>query len=103
MDHRTPTHGVGSKQRDVIKFLGRRIESESEVTTWDPPNVVASKVTKPFSGEFTVRFSEYGAGTEFTMRGQMEPGGLFRIAEGLVGSLGTCQDRGRPRQAARRL
>lgn len=79
-----PPHGVGSRQRDVIKFLGRRIEGESEVTTWDPPYLVVSKVTKPFSGEFTVRLTEQGDGTEFTMSGQMEPGGLFRIAEGLL-------------------
>ena len=79
-----PPHGVGSKQRDVDKFLGRKIESESEITRWDPPNVVSAKFTKPFSGEFTARLTTKGDGTELVMSGQAEVGGLFRIAEGLV-------------------
>ena len=79
-----PPHGVGSRQRGVDKFLGRRIQSEAEITAWDPPNMHSGKVTKPFSGEFTARFTEQEGGTELTMSIQAEVGGLFRIAEGLV-------------------
>ena len=79
-----PPHGVGSKTKDVIKLLGRRIESESEITAWDPPGMAASKVTKPFPGEFTARFSEQGEGTKLTLQVQGELSGIFKIAEGLL-------------------
>ncbi len=35
--------GVGSTQRTVGKFLGRKIDSTNEVTVWDPPNQFAFK------------------------------------------------------------
>lgn len=39
-----PPHGVGSTQESVIRFLGRKIESTSEVTIWDPPNTTGFQV-----------------------------------------------------------
>ena len=80
-------YGVGSTQDSVIKFLGRKIESTSEITIWDPPNTFGFKVTKgpiPFQG--VVGFESTGeSGTELTADFEAEFGGFFKLAEGLVG------------------
>ena len=79
--------GVGSTQQSVIKFLGRKIESTLEVTDWDPPNTNGFKVTKgPIPFEGVVRFVPSGENaTEVTIDIEAEPGGFFKLAEGLVG------------------
>jgi uncharacterized membrane protein len=78
-------HGVGSTQRSVARFMGREIESTSEVTELDPPNYFVFKlVGGPLSLEGSMRFVSSGSGTQMTMGGKMEPGGLFKLAEGLV-------------------
>ncbi|MFO7622997.1 MAG: SRPBCC family protein, partial [Anaerolineales bacterium] len=39
-------HGVGSTQRSVSRFLGRDIESTSQITVWDPPHRFSFKVVR---------------------------------------------------------
>ena len=78
--------GVGSTQRSVIKFLGRKIDSTIEVTIWDPPQHFGFKVVSgpvPFEG--TVRLESKENGTQLTQTFQGEPGGFFKMAERLVG------------------
>lgn len=78
--------GVGSKQRSSGKFLGRKIDSELEVTAWDPPNTYAFKaVSGPIPFEATIAFEARENGTQVAMNGTAEAGGFFKIAEGLVG------------------
>ena len=78
--------GVGSTQRSVNKFLGRKIELTSEVTIWDPPNQIGVKsVGGPIPFEGTVKFESQENGTQVTQSVQAEIGGFFKIAEGLVG------------------
>ncbi len=77
--------GVGSTQRSVIRFLGRKLESEIEITIWDPPQRLGFKVVSgpvPFEG--TIKFESQENGTQVTQTIQGEPGGFFKIAEGLV-------------------
>lgn len=78
--------GVGSTQRSVDKFLGREIESTSEVTIWDPPNEYAWKsVGGPIPYDLSMKFSPKDNGTQLTFNGQAEIGGFFKLAEGLAG------------------
>ena len=78
-------HGVGSTQRGVTRFLGRDIESNSEITVWDPPNQHGFKVVGgPVQVEGGMKFAAEGNGTKVTMSGQIEAGGFFKLAEGLV-------------------
>ncbi len=77
--------GVGSTSRAVDKLLGRKIESTSEVTVWDPPNQVARKsVGGPIPFELTAKLEPKEGGTQLTLSGQAELGGFFKMAEGLV-------------------
>ena len=78
--------GVGSTVKGVAKFLGRKIEFVTEITGWDPPNLWSVKsVGGPLPLESTSKFEAQGDGTLVTETSQIEIGGFFNLAEGLVG------------------
>ena len=78
-------HGVGSTQRAVARFLGRDLETNSEITVWDPPNQHGFKsLGGPVPIEGGMKFVAEGNGTKVIMGGQIEVGGFFKLAEGLV-------------------
>ncbi len=78
--------GVGSTVSSATKFMGRRIESTLEVTSWDPPKQYGQKVLNgPIPFEITISLEPKEGGTQLTVSGQAEFGGFFKVAEGLVG------------------
>jgi uncharacterized membrane protein len=78
-------HGVGSTQRSHARFMGRDIESTAEITVWDPPNQLGFKtLSGPIPVEGSQKFEPEGEGTKVTLYGKVEPGGFFKLAEGLV-------------------
>jgi carbon monoxide dehydrogenase subunit G len=78
-------HGVGSTQRSVSRFLGRDIETTVQFTIWDPPNKTNAKsVSGPVQVEAEMKFEPEGNGTKVTLIGQLEAGGFFKLAEGLL-------------------
>jgi uncharacterized protein YndB with AHSA1/START domain len=79
------SHGVGSTMKVVARFLGRKIESEIEVTAWEPPHRVDYKfVNGPYPAEVSNTLEPQGEGTLLTARSQGEMGSFFKLAEGLV-------------------
>jgi uncharacterized membrane protein len=78
--------GVGSTWRYVTKFLGRKNETEIQMTSYDPPHQSSVKaVSGPIPFENTHKFQKQDGGTLLTFIGQAEIGGFFKMAEGLVG------------------
>jgi uncharacterized membrane protein len=78
--------GVGSTWRYVTKFLGRKNETEIQMTSYEPPHQSSVKaVSGPIPFENTHKFQEQDGGTLLTLTGQAEIGGFFKMAEGLVG------------------
>jgi hypothetical protein len=78
--------GVGSTYKGVFIFLGRRLEGQVEVTQWERPYRYSFKtVSGPIPSENTTKFEPQGDGTLVTHTTQLEIGGVFRLAEGLVG------------------
>ena len=78
--------GVGSTQHAVGKFLGRNIESDTEVMVWNPPNEYGWKsVGGPIPFEVSMKFTAEGDGTQLSFSGQAELAGFFKLAEGLAG------------------
>jgi carbon monoxide dehydrogenase subunit G len=78
--------GVGSTYRGVGKVLWRKIESTNEITAWDPPNQYGYKSisgSTPFETMYTLEARENG--TQLSVHAQIEIGGFFKMAEGLVG------------------
>ncbi|MGH2356881.1 MAG: SRPBCC family protein [Candidatus Limnocylindria bacterium] len=84
--------GVGTRARFVGKFLGRRIESESEITEFEPNRKLAFQNMSgpfPFRGSLTVEAIE--GETRVNADFEAEPGGFFKLAEPLFMSMGRRQ------------
>lgn len=77
--------GVGSKYRFVSEFMGQKIDSEGEVTEFDPPNRYAWKSTKgPFPMQESTTLESSGTATVVKVSMVAELGGFFKLAEGMV-------------------
>jgi uncharacterized membrane protein len=76
----------------VSEFLGRRIETEYEVTEYEPNRITAWKtVSGPLPLTFRRIFERVQGGTRVTIRYEVEPRGFFRLVEPLVVSMGKRQ------------
>jgi carbon monoxide dehydrogenase subunit G len=73
---------VGTRVREVRRFLGVRIETGWEVTEYEPTTKSAIRSTSgpiPFSGGY--RLEPAGGGTSFTVSGELDAHGVFKLAE----------------------
>jgi len=78
--------GAGSTWRYMTKFLGRKVETEIETTSYDPPNQASVKaISGPMPFENTYKFESKDNGTQLSINGQAEIVGFCKLAEGLVG------------------
>ena len=78
---------VGTTFNNVLKFLGRRIETTLEIVESEPPRRQCVRITSgPIPGEGCYLFEsvEGGGSTRFTQTFKAEVGGFFRLAEPLV-------------------
>ncbi len=79
--------GIGSTMKTEAKFLGRKIETELQLTAYDPPHSFDLKgINGPYPFEVTNTLEPQGEGTLLTYTSRAEFGGFFKLAEGLVGS-----------------
>lgn len=84
--------GVGTTTRSVSRFLGRRIESENEITEFEPNKKFASKSKSgPFPIEASMTFEPIEGGTRVNFTIEAEPGGFFKLAEPLIVSIAKRQ------------
>lgn len=84
--------GVGTTSRAVSKFLGRRIETELEMTEFEPNRrFVSRSKSGPFPMEATVTFEAINEGTRVNAIIEAEPGGFFKVAEPLIVSIAKRQ------------
>lgn len=77
--------GSGSHIREVGKFLGRRMETVLEVTTYEPERRFGLKTVSgpvPFSVMHVLEPRD--GGTTITFSGDGDPGGFFKLAEPVV-------------------
>ena len=78
--------GVGSTYKVVTSLLGRKIESELEITDWEFPNQYSFRGTSgPLTLLTTRKFEAQGEGTLLIHTGRIELRGLFKMFEGLIG------------------
>jgi len=76
---------IGSTQHSIARFMGREIESDTEVTFWNPPERYGFKVISgPFPLAGDMKFESEGNGTKATMGGQVDAAGFFKLAENIV-------------------
>ena len=87
--------GVGTTGRGVSQFLGRRVEWASEVTEYEPNRKVELKITMgPTSMEQSLTFEPVEGATRFTLVGEGETGGFFKLAEPVVNRMSRRQMEG---------
>jgi uncharacterized membrane protein len=79
--------GVGTTYRTVVKFLGQRIEGETEVTEYETNRSIAHKAKWPFPVENRLIFERVAGGTRVSLMTEGEPGGFFKLAEPLLVSM----------------
>lgn len=84
--------GVGTTWRTVSRFLGRRIESESEFTEYELNRKLGFKSKSgPIQFEVRMTFERVEGGTRINTKFEAEIGGFFKLAEPLVVSMGKRQ------------
>jgi len=82
--------GVGTRATFVRVFLGRHLEMTAEMLEYEPPTKQTFKtISGPMPTTVSRRFEPTAEGTKVSMVIEAQAGGLFALAEPLVGrSLG---------------
>jgi uncharacterized membrane protein len=77
--------GVGTSYVQVLKFLGKRIETTLEVVEFESGRrFVLKSQSGPIPFQVRHMLEPAGKGTRLQVTLEGEPGGFFRLAEGLV-------------------
>jgi carbon monoxide dehydrogenase subunit G len=77
--------GVGTKFKSVGEMLGRRIEGEMQVIAFEPDSKYGFQMNAgPVQVNVTLTFKTVGTGTKLSLNAQGNPGGLFKLAEGVL-------------------
>lgn len=77
---------AGSKLTEIRKFLGRELRSTLQITALDENRTLNLKVLEgPIPFSVNQDFEALGGSTKVTVVGEGEPGGLFKLAEPIVG------------------
>jgi len=76
---------VGTKFKSVGEMMGRRIEGEMQITAYEPDTKCGFQVTAgPMQVNITLSFKTVGTGTKVNLNAQGNPGGIFKLAEGVM-------------------
>ena len=77
--------GVGTKFKTVGEMMGRRIEGDMQITAYEPDTKCGFQVQAgPMQVNLTMTFKTVGTGTKVSLNAQGNPGGLFKLAEGVM-------------------
>lgn len=76
---------VGTTYRQVVKLLGRKIETNNEVSAYDPPHVFEFRgKSGPIQVQMRFTLTAQGNGTHVLESTDGETGGVFKLADSLV-------------------
>jgi uncharacterized membrane protein len=73
---------IGTRVREARQFLGVRVEVAWELTEYEPyrrSSIETASGPIPFSGSYL--FESQNGGTRFTVAGELDAHGLFKLAE----------------------
>jgi len=77
--------GLGTKFKSVGEMMGRRIEGEMQVVAFEPDSKYGFQMDAgPVQVNVTLNFKTVGTGTKLSLNAQGNPGGLFKLAEGVM-------------------
>ncbi len=79
---------MGTTQTRVTQILGRRFESEYEITELEPNKGYRAKTTSgPVPIVEIMSFDEVEGGTKVTIAGELDATGFFKLAEPILGGI----------------
>lgn len=81
----------GTKIHTVAKFLGRKMESTSEVIEYETNKKFVAKTPSPFPITNTTLLEAEGGGTKVIAVFEGEPGGFFKLGEPIVARIAKKQ------------
>ena len=77
--------GVGTKFKSVGEMMGRRIEGEVQVTSYEPDTKTGFQMNAgPMQMNISISFKPVGTGTKVSLNAQGNPAGVFKLAEGMM-------------------
>ena len=77
--------GVGTKFKTVGEMMGRRIEGELQITIYEPDTKCGFQLQAgPMQVNLTLAFKTVGTGTKVSLNALGNPGGIFKLAEGVM-------------------
>jgi carbon monoxide dehydrogenase subunit G len=77
--------GMGTKFKNVGEMMGRRVEGEMQVVAFEPDSKYGFQMQAgPMQVNVTLTFKTVGTGTKLSLNAQGNPGGLFKLAEGVM-------------------
>ena len=77
--------GMGTKFKSVGEMMGRRIEGEMQVVAFEPDAKYGFQMNAgPVQVNVVLSFKTVGTGTKLSLNAQGNPGGLFKLAEGVM-------------------
>ena len=77
--------GIGSKFSTKGEMMGRKIEGQLEITEFDSGGIFGySGKAGPMQMHALITLKPVGTGAKVTFKAHAEPGGMFKIAEGLL-------------------
>lgn len=77
--------GVGTKFKTVGEAMGRRLEGEMQVQSFEPDNKCGFQLQAgPMQMNLSMSFKTVGTGTKLNLNVQGNPAGVFKLAEGLM-------------------
>lgn len=76
---------AGTKFKSIGEMMGRRIEGEMQITAYEPDTKCGFQINAgPMQVNITLSFKTVGTGTKINLNAQGNPGGLFKLAEGVL-------------------
>ena len=76
---------VGTKFKNIGEMLGRRIEGEVQVITFEPDSKYGFQMQAgPMKANVNLGFKTIGTGTKLNLNAQGNPAGVFKLAEGVM-------------------
>src|SRR5215211_1456708 len=77
--------GVGTKFKSVGEMMGRRIEGEVQVTSYEPDTKTGFQMNAgPMQINVTISFKPVGTGSKVSLNAEGNPAGVFKLAEGMM-------------------
>jgi uncharacterized protein YndB with AHSA1/START domain len=87
LEEATPSESpvkVGTRIHLRARMLGRKIEGTTEVVEYEPNKRVVHKLDRPFPVKSITTFEAENGGTRLVGASEGQPGGFFKLGEGIL-------------------